>query len=83
MISAEENFDLNNNHLANNDWGRIDKDHSFLGDWTISGSDEEIELWNNFDRISDRHDNVAELDSDRNEIVELSHDLASHNFKDI
>lgn len=83
MLSAEENFDLNNNPIANNDWGKIHKDHPFLGDWTISGGDEEIELWNNFDRISDRRDNVAELDGDRNEIVELSHDLASHNFKDM
>ena len=44
MISAEENFDLNNNLLANNHWGRIDKDHLFFGDWTISGGHEEIEL---------------------------------------
>ncbi|MFV9984864.1 MAG: hypothetical protein AB8V03_04595 [Francisella endosymbiont of Hyalomma asiaticum] len=54
-----------------------------FGDWTISSGDEEIELWNNFDRISDRRDNVTKLGGDRNEIVELSHDLASHNFKDM
>ena len=33
--------------------------------------------------ISDRRDNVAELDGDSNEIIELSHDLASDNFKDM
>ncbi|MFV9931317.1 MAG: hypothetical protein AB8V10_02440 [Francisella endosymbiont of Hyalomma asiaticum] len=54
-----------------------------FGDWTISSGDEEIELWNNFDRISDRRDNVTKLGGDRNEIVKLSHDLASHNFKDM
>jgi len=83
MLTADENFDLANNPVNNNDWGKIGKDHPFLGEWEVSGGDDELELWNNFDRISDRRDTVAELDGDSNEVVELSHDLSSHNFENM
>jgi hypothetical protein len=83
MIASTSNFELDNNPVSNNDWDRIGNDSEFLGDWEIVGGDEELELWNDFDRISDRRDNVAELDGDRDELVELTHDLASQNFKDM
>ena len=83
MVSTDENFDLANNPASNNSWERIANGDPFLGNWQISGGDEEIELWNNFDIISDRRDNVAELDGDSDEIIELSHHLASNNFKDM
>jgi prepilin-type N-terminal cleavage/methylation domain-containing protein len=83
MINATENFDLENNPLPNNDWGKIANGDPFLGGWSISGGDEEIELWNNFDIIPGERENVTELDGDSNEIVELSHDLASHNFENM
>lgn len=81
MVASNENFDLENNPASNNSWDRIENGDPFLGNWEISGGDKEIELWNDFDMISDRRDNVAELDGDSNEIMELSHELASNNFK--
>ncbi|QLE79107.1 prepilin-type N-terminal cleavage/methylation domain-containing protein [Francisella sp. Scap27] len=83
MIASTSNFELDNNPVSDNDWDRIGNDSEFLGDWEIVGGDEELELWNDFDLISDRRDNVAELDGDSNELVELTHDLASQNFKDM
>lgn len=83
MVASDENFDLENNPASNNSWDRIENGDPFLGNWQISGGDEELELWNDFDMISDRRDNVAELDGDSDEIIELSHELASDNFKDM
>ena len=83
MVASNENFDLENNPAENNSWKRIANGDPFLGNWKVAGGDEEIELWNDFDLISDRRDNVAELDGDSNEIIELTHDLTSENFKDM
>lgn len=83
MIASTSNFELNNNPVEDNDWDKVGNDSEFLGDWEIVGGDEELELWNDFDMISDRRDNVAELDGDGNELVELTHDLTSLNFKDM
>ncbi len=83
MIFSENNFELDNNPIDNNSWGKIQNGDDFLGDWVISGGDEELEIWNNFDKISDKRDNVAELDGDRNELIELKHTLNSDNFSNM
>jgi hypothetical protein len=83
MVASDENFDLENNSADYNSWASIANGDPFLGNWQISGGDEKIELWNDFDMISDRRNNVAELDGDSNEIIELLHDLASDSFKDM
>lgn len=80
MIFSEDNFQYDQTPVNNDDWGKVDTDSDFLGKWYITGGDEQIEIWNNFDNIDDIRPNVAELDGDRNEIVDFSHDLASKGF---
>lgn len=80
MIFSEDNFQYDQTPVNNDDWGKVDTDSDFLGKWYITGGDEQIEIWNNFDNIDDVRPNVAELDGDRNEIVDFSHDLASKGF---
>lgn len=80
MIFSEDNFQYDQTPVNNDSWGKVDTDSDFLGKWYITGGDEQIEIWNNFDNIDDIRPNVAELDGDRNEIVDFSHDLASKGF---
>ncbi|MEY8702447.1 prepilin-type N-terminal cleavage/methylation domain-containing protein [Francisella philomiragia] len=80
MIFSEDNFQYDQTPVNNDSWGKVDTDSDFLGKWYITGGDEQIEIWNNFDNIDDVRPNVAELDGDRNEIVDFSHDLASKGF---
>ncbi|AJI46644.1 prepilin-type N-terminal cleavage/methylation domain-containing protein [Francisella philomiragia] len=80
MIFSEDNFQYDQTPINNDSWGKVDTDSDFLGKWYITGGDEQIEIWNNFDNIDDIRPNVAELDGDRNEIVDFSHDLASKGF---
>ncbi len=83
MVASDENFELENNSSSNNSLDKIENGDPFLGNWQISCGDEKLELCNDFDIISDRRDNVAELYGDSNDIVELSHELAANNFKDM
>ncbi len=53
---------------------------TFFGKWYITSGDKQIEICNNFDNIDDIRPNVAELDADKNEIVDFSYDLASKGF---
>ncbi|MBK2028287.1 prepilin-type N-terminal cleavage/methylation domain-containing protein [Francisella noatunensis] len=80
IIFSEDNFQYDQTPVNNDDWGKVDTDSDFPGKWYITGGDEQIEIWNNFDNIDDVRPNVAELDGDRNEIVDFSHDLASKGF---
>ncbi|WP_395167410.1 prepilin-type N-terminal cleavage/methylation domain-containing protein [Francisella salimarina] len=80
MIFSEDSFQYDETTVDNDDWGKVDTGSDFLGKWYITGGDEQIEIWNNFDNIDDIRPNVAELDGDRNEIVDFSHDLASKGF---
>lgn len=80
MIFSEDSFQYDDIPVGNDSWGKVNTDSDFLGKWYISGGDEEVEIWNNFDNIDDVRPNVAELDGDRNEIVDFSHDLASKGF---
>ncbi|MEY8715147.1 type IV pilin protein [Francisella philomiragia] len=80
MIFSEDNFQYDQTPVNNDSWGKVDTDSDFLGKWYITGGDEQIEIWNNFDNIDDIRPNVSELDGDRNEIVDFSHDLASKGF---
>lgn len=80
MIFSKDNFQYDQTPVNNDDWGKVDTDSDFPGKWYITGGDEQIEIWNNFDNIDDVRPNVAELDGDRNEIVDFSHDLASKGF---
>ena len=84
MIPEEDNFQFDLNPIIDNSWGRVANGDDFLGDWKVTGindGDDEIEIWNNFDKISDMRENVAELDGDRNEIIELSHSMYTEDFK--
>ncbi|QEO56359.1 prepilin-type N-terminal cleavage/methylation domain-containing protein [Francisella marina] len=80
MIFSEDSFQYDETTVDDDDWGKVDTGSDFLGKWYITGGDEQIEIWNNFDNIDDIRPNVAELDGDRNEIVDFSHDLASKGF---
>ncbi|MEY8766620.1 MULTISPECIES: prepilin-type N-terminal cleavage/methylation domain-containing protein [Francisella] len=80
MIFSEDSFQYDETTVDDDDWGKVDTGSDFLGKWYITGGDEQIEIWNNFDNIDDMRPNVAELDGDRNEIVDFSHDLASKGF---
>ncbi|MEY8674155.1 type IV pilin protein [Francisella philomiragia] len=80
MIFSEDSFQYDQTSVNNDSWGKVDTDSDFLGKWYITGGDEQIEIWNNFDNIDDIRPNVAELDGDRNEIVDFSYDLASKGF---
>ncbi|MFC4893112.1 prepilin-type N-terminal cleavage/methylation domain-containing protein [Pseudofrancisella aestuarii] len=80
MIFSEDNFQYDDMPVDENGWGKVNTDSDFLGKWYITGGDEEIEIWNDFENIDDARPNVAELDGDKNEIVDFSHDLASKGF---
>ncbi|APC97616.1 prepilin-type N-terminal cleavage/methylation domain-containing protein [Francisella frigiditurris] len=80
MIFSEDNFQYDDMPVNENGWGKVNTDSDFLGKWYITGGDEEVEIWNDFENIDDARPNVAELDGDRNEIVDFSHDLASKGF---
>ena len=84
MIPKEENFQFELNPIIYESWGRVVNGDDFLGNWEVTGidgGDNEIEIWNNFEKISDMRENVAELDGDRNEIIELSHSMYTQDFK--
>jgi len=80
MIFSEDNFQYGEIPIGLNSWGKVDTGSDYLGKWYITGGDEQIEIWNEFDNIDDKRANVAELDGDHNEIVDFAHDLQSKGF---